>query len=226
MRKKFLGTALAAVSLIGLSGCVTDPNTGERKVSRTVLGTTGGAAAGYLLGGIIGGKTARIIGAGLGGAAGGYVGYNKDQQIKELREQTAGTGVEVTDAGDSIMLNLPDGVTFAVDSSNIQPQFRNTLNSVAQSLINYPNSLIDVYGYTDSTGAESYNQQLSERRAQAVSDYLVSQGVPRGRIASKGFGESNFVASNDTENGRSLNRRVEMKIIPITQDDLERARNG
>ncbi|WP_239805250.1 OmpA family protein [Croceicoccus hydrothermalis] len=225
MAKRYFTTAIAAVSLIGLSGCVTDPNTGEQKVSRTVLGTAGGAAAGYLLGGIIGGKTARIIGAGVGGVAAGAVGYTMDQQIKELREQTAGTGVDVREDGDSILVNLPNGVTFPVDSYTIQPQFRSTLDSIAQSLRTYPNSLIDVYGYTDSTGSDSYNLQLSKQRAEAVANYLIQQGVPAARIASQGFGETNFVASNDTEAGRAQNRRVELKIIPISQDEVNAARN-
>ena len=224
-RTRYFATALATVSLISLSACVTDPNTGEKKVSRTVLGGAGGAAAGYLLGGLIGGKTGRIVGAGIGGVAGGVVGYKMDQQIKELDEQTAGTGVEVTNEGDHIKVNLPDGVTFATDSATISPAFRAVLDDIAQSLINYPDSLIDVYGFTDSTGSEAYNLQLSERRAKAVADYLIYKGVSVARIATKGFGEdpTYFVASNDTEEGRSLNRRVEIKIVPISQEDVAAA---
>ena len=154
-KTKIAVAALASVSLMGLSGCVTDPNTGERKVSRTVLGGAGGAVVGGLLGGVIGGKTGRIVGAVAGGAAGGYVGYRMDQQIRELEEATAGTGVDVTevDNGEAILLNLPDGVTFATGSAAINQTFRNTLNDVAASLVQYPNSLVDVYGYTDSTGS-------------------------------------------------------------------------
>ena len=166
MKNRFFATALVATSLVSLSACVTDPNTGERKVSRTAIGTAGGAGLGYLLGDIIGGKTARIIGAGIGGAAGGVVGYKMDQQIKELKEVTAGTGVEVEQEGDYINLNLPNGVTFPVNSSEISPSFRNTLDGIAQSLVNYPDSLIDVYGFTDNTGTDAYNLQLSQQRAQ------------------------------------------------------------
>ncbi|GGD59534.1 OmpA family protein [Croceicoccus mobilis] len=227
MKTRFIGIALAATSLVSLSACVTDPNTGDKKVSRTVLGGAGGAAAGYLLGGIIGGKTARIVGAGIGGVAGGVVGYKMDQQIKELKEQTAGTGVDVTQDGDYIKVNLPNGVTFPVDSATITPTFKTTLDSIAQSLIQYPDSLIDVYGFTDNTGSESYNLQLSERRAKAVADYLIYKGVPSARIATKGFGEdpNYFVASNDTEEGRAMNRRVEIKILPISQEDVSAAQN-
>jgi outer membrane protein OmpA-like peptidoglycan-associated protein len=97
---------------------------------------------------------------------------------------------------------------------------------VAQSLNQYPDSLIDVYGHTDSTGSDAYNQALSERRARAVADYLTSRGVSYSRIRSQGFGETQPVASNDTEAGRSANRRVEIKIVPISQDDVARARSG
>ena len=118
---RILTASLAAVSLLTVSACVTDPNTGERKVSRTVLGGAGGAVAGGLLGGLIGGKTGRIIGAAAGGIGGGVIGYKMDQQIKELEEQTAGTGVDVseTDGGEAILVNLPDGVTFSTDRKSV-----------------------------------------------------------------------------------------------------------
>lgn len=226
--RRVLVSSLCAVSLVSLSACVTDPNTGQRKVSRTAIGAGGGALAGLLLGGLIGGGTGRIIGAGIGGVAGAAVGYTYDKQIKQLREQTAGTGVDVSpvDGGKAILVNLPNGVTFDTDSTIIKPAFRDTLDKVAQSLVQYPDSLIDVYGHTDSTGSDSYNQTLSENRARAVADYLSSRGVAPGRVRSQGFGESQPVASNATEEGRSANRRVEIKIVPVTQDDVARARQG
>jgi outer membrane protein OmpA-like peptidoglycan-associated protein len=152
-RSRLIITSLSAVSLLGLSACVTDPNTGEQKVSRTAIGGVGGAGLGYLIGDLIGGKTARIVGAGIGAAGGAYIGYRMDQQIKELRESTAGTGIDVTETpdGESILVNLPD-VTFAVDSTTISPSFRAALDEVANSLQKYPNSLVDVMGHTDSTG--------------------------------------------------------------------------
>lgn len=218
-------SALAAVSLISLSACVTDPNTGEKKASRTAIGGVGGAALGYLLGGIIGGKTARIVGAGIGGVAGGVIGYKMDQQIKELKEKTSGSGVDVTETedGKSILVNLPDGVTFAVDSTTISPAFQKTLDEIALSLKQYPDSLIDVYGHTDSTGSDAYNQSLSERRARSVADYLSMRGVASSRIRSQGFGEQYPIASNDTAEGRALNRRVEIKITPISQEEVQAA---
>ncbi len=226
--RRVLVSSLCAVSLVSLSACVTDPNTGQQKVSRTAIGAGGGALAGLLLGGLIGGGTGRIIGAGIGGIAGGAVGYTMDKQIKQLREQTAGSGIDVspTDNGSAILVNLPNGVTFDTDSTLIKPAFRDTLDRVAQNLVQYPDSLIDVYGHTDSTGSDAYNQNLSENRARAVADYLSSRGVAPARIRSQGRGESQPVASNMSEEGRSANRRVEIKIVPVTQDDVARARQG
>lgn len=223
-RSRIIVSSLAALSMVGVTACVTDPNTGERKISRTALGGVGGAGLGYLLGGLIGGKTARIVGAGIGGAAGGYVGYRMDEQIRELEEATAGSGVDVTQTpgGDGILLNLPD-VTFAVDSTAISPSMRNTLDGVAQSMVNYPNSLIDVMGHTDSTGSEQYNLDLSRRRADSVTNYLVSRGVARARVESIGYGEQYPVADNTSESGRAQNRRVEIRITPITEADVRSA---
>ncbi len=221
---RILVSGLAALSLVSLGACVTDPNTGERHVSRTAIGGVGGAGLGYLLGGLVGGKTARIVGAGIGAAAGGYVGYRMDQQIRELDEATAGTGVEVTEtpSGDGILVNLPD-VTFAVDSTAISPQMRAVLDDVAASMVQYPNSLIDVMGHTDSTGSEQYNLDLSRRRTESVANFLVSRGVSRARIETIGYGEQYPVADNSTEAGRAQNRRVEIRITPITEADVNAA---
>lgn len=226
-KSRLLISAFAASALLGTTACVTDPNTGERKVSRTAIGGVGGALGGYLLGGLIGGKTGRIVGAGIGGVAGAAVGYQMDKQIKELKEQTAGSGVDVTEVGDgeAILVNLPDGVTFAVNSTTISPQFQRTLDTIAESMRQYPDSLIDIMGHTDSTGSDAYNEDLSKRRADAVADYLAMRGVSRARIATIGYGERYPVADNATEAGRSLNRRVEIKITPVTQDDVNAARN-
>ncbi len=221
-------SSLCAVSLLSLSACVTDPNTGERKVSRTAIGGGVGALGGLLLGGLIGGGTGRIVGAGIGGIAGAAVGYTMDKQIKQLREQTAGSGVDVTpvDNGQAILVNLPEGVTFDVGSYSLKPEFRATLDKVADSLKQYPDSLIDVYGHTDSTGSDAYNQTLSENRARTVANYLSMQGVSPARIRSQGYGETMPVADNATDEGRRKNRRVEIKIVPVTTDDVARARSG
>lgn len=224
MKKSRLITSAAAVlAMVTVSACVTDPNTGERKVSRTAIGGVGGAGLGYLLGSVIGGKTARIVGAGIGGVAGGVVGYQMDKQIKELKEQTAGSGIDVTQQGDGILVNLPD-VTFAVDSTVISPSFQTSLDKVAQSMVQYPNSLVDVYGHTDSTGSAAYNMDLSKRRADSVARYLISRGVSSSRIQTQGMGMNYPVADNNTPEGRALNRRVEIKITPVTTDDANAAK--
>jgi outer membrane protein OmpA-like peptidoglycan-associated protein len=224
--RRVLMSALCGVSLIATSACVTDPNTGHRKVSRTAIGATAGVVGGLVIGGLLGGGAGRIIGAGIGGLAGASVGYTMDKQIKELREQTAGSGVDIksADGGQAILVNLPSGVTFDTDSTVIKPAFRDTLDTVAVSMNKYPNSLIDVYGHTDATGSDAYNQTLSENRAHVVADYLTSRGVNPARIRSTGFGKTQPVASNDTIEGRAANRRVEIKIVPVTQDDVARAR--
>jgi outer membrane protein OmpA-like peptidoglycan-associated protein len=227
MKKSRLFVAsFAALSLVTVSACVTDPNTGERKVSRTAIGGGAGALAGLLLGGLIGGGTGRILGAGIGGIAGAAVGYTMDKQIKELREKTEGTGVDVmpTDNGQAILVNLPEGVTFDVGSYTLKPEFRTTLDQIGQSMNQYPNSLIDVYGHTDSTGSDAYNQTLSENRAQTVANYLAMRGVSATRIRSQGYGETMPVADNMTDEGRRRNRRVEIKIVPISQEQVQAAR--
>lgn len=227
MRKsRLLVSTVAAAALLAASGCVTDPNTGERKVSRTAIGGGAGALAGLLLGGLIGGGTGRIIGAGIGGIAGAAVGYTMDKQIKELRESTAGTGVDITptDNGQAILVNLPEGVTFDVNSAALRPEFRGTLETISRSMNQYPDSLIDVYGHTDSTGSDQYNQPLSENRARTVANYLTTQGVSAARVRSQGFGETMPVADNATEEGRRRNRRVEIKIVPISQEQVQAAR--
>ncbi len=227
---RILLSGTAALALLGTSACVTDPNTGEQKISRTGIGAALGGTLGYLLGGAIGGDTARIIGAGIGGSAGAVIGKQFDDQIKELDEQTAGSGVDIEEIGDgdAILVRLPDGVTFATGSAAINPSFQRTLDTVADSLIKYPNSLIDVYGFTDTTGSTALNQRLSQQRAESVADYLAARGVARGRMATRGFGESYDELRVKTADGvaEPLNRRVEIKIIPVSQDDVNAARGS
>ena len=216
--------ACAALSaLITTSACTTDPQTGERRMSKAAIGGIGGALGGYLLGDLVGGRhdrTAKILGAGIGGLAGAGIGSYMDKQERELRARTAGTDVQVIREGDNLVLNLPSGITFAYDSAAVQPQFQGTLDQVAGTLSQYNQTYIDVYGHTDSTGSDSYNQALSERRATAVADYLAGRGVQPARIGTRGYGKTQPVASNDTDAGRAANRRVEVKIVPITQNDL------
>jgi outer membrane protein OmpA-like peptidoglycan-associated protein len=223
MTKTLRTTYVAAIALsaLALSGCVTNPETGNQRVSRAGIGAIGGALGGYLLGDVIGGRndrTEKILGAGIGALAGAGVGYYMDEQERKLRAQTAGSGVEVVRQGDELLLRMPSGITFATDQSSIQPQFYTTLNEVGTTLKEYPKTTIDVLGHTDSTGSDSYNQTLSERRARSVSDYLAAQGVQSIRLATRGYGESQPVASNDTESGRAQNRRVEIRVTPVVDE--------
>lgn len=215
------GTIAAALLT---AGCVTNPETGNQRVSNAGIGAIGGALGGYLLGDIVGGSNDRgskILGAGIGAIAGAGIGAYMDRQEEELRRRTAGTDVQVVRQGDDLVLNMPSGITFAYDSANVQPQFRPTLDQVAQVLAQYEKTYVDVYGHTDSTGSDAYNLTLSEKRASSVAAYLESRGVQSARLGTRGFGETQPVASNDTEDGRAANRRVEIKIVPIQQSDLQ-----
>lgn len=214
---------MASVSLLSVSACTTDPETGQRTISKTAIGGIGGALGGYLLGDLVGGRrdrTEKIVGAGIGGIAGAAVGAYMDKQEREMRARTAGTDVQVVRQGDDLLLNIPSGINFAYNSADVQPQFRATLDRVASVLADYNQTYIDVYGHTDSTGSDSYNQGLSERRAISVADYLSGHGVQPARIATRGFGETQPIASNETEQGRAANRRVEIKIVPVSQNDV------
>lgn len=220
MIKKFIVLALAATYL---SACTTtDPYTGEQKMSNTaggaMLGAVGGALAGAALGGRgHGARNAALIGAGIGALAGGAIGNYMDQQEAELRQQLEGTGISVTRNGDNIILNMPSNITFDVDQDAVKPGFYQTLNSVAIVLRKFNRTLIDINGHTDSTGSLEHNQDLSQRRAMSVADYLGGQGIDPRRVSSVGFGPSQPIASNSTEAGRAQNRRVEIQIAPVTQ---------
>jgi outer membrane protein OmpA-like peptidoglycan-associated protein len=220
-RKLTAGVALA--TLIAVSGCVTDPNTGRRTISKAAIGGVGGAVGGYLLGDLVGGKrdrTEKIVGAGIGALAGAGVGAYMDAQEKKLREQTAGTGVDVIRDGDDLLLRMPSGITFATNDASVQPQFQPTLDQVASTLSQYPKTYIDVYGHTDSDGSDAYNQTLSERRAQSVANYLSAHAVQTARVATHGYGETQPIATNDTPEGKAANRRVEIKIVPVKEADV------
>ncbi|ASY71259.1 cell envelope biogenesis protein OmpA [Sinorhizobium fredii USDA 205] len=215
--------AILAVAAVYLSGCTTtDPYTGEQKMSNTaggaLIGAGLGAATGLLVGGSSAGRRdAALVGAGIGALGGGLIGNYMDQQESELRAQLQGTGISVTRQGDRIILNMPSNITFATDRDQVIPPFYPTLDSVAIVLRKYNKTLIDVDGHTDSTGSASHNQDLSERRAASVANYLGSRGIDQRRISTMGYGMERPVASNSSEAGRAQNRRVEISIAPIKQ---------
>lgn len=216
--------AIGLVALTLLASCTTtDPYTGEQKMSNTAGGALIGAGLGAVAGLAVGGgnavqnRQAALIGAGIGALAGGAIGNYMDKQEAELRAQLQGTGISVTRNGDQIILNMPSNITFAVDQDAVKSEFYPTLNSVALVLKKFDRTLVDVNGFTDSTGSHEHNMDLSQRRAVSVANYLAGQGVNPRRMSAVGFAESQPIASNATEAGRAQNRRVEITISPLRE---------
>lgn len=215
---KLVGVGVVVACLT--AGCTTvNPYTRETQTSKAAKGAGIGAAAGAVAGLLTKGDKLQnaLIGAGVGALAGGGVGYYMDVQEAKLRQKLEGTGVSVTRVGDNITLNLPSSITFATNSADLNAQFYNALDGVAMVLKEYNKTVIEVAGHTDSTGSDQYNQQLSQRRASSVANYLASHGVVNQRLMTVGAGETHPVASNDSEAGRAQNRRVEMTIVPVTK---------
>jgi outer membrane protein OmpA-like peptidoglycan-associated protein len=211
-------------SAVALASCqtATDPLTGNQQRNNTaggaVLGALAGAATGFLVAKDKKGddqRKAALIGAGIGALVGGGIGNYMDQQEAELRQQLQNSGVSVTRAGDQIILNMPGNVTFASDSADLNTGFFGVLDSVAIVLKKFQQTLLDIDGHTDSTGDPGYNQQLSERRAVSVGQYLNQRGVDPRRLLVVGFGEGRPIADNATDFGRQQNRRVEIRISPL-----------
>lgn len=211
-----LFAALLALAL-AITGCTTNPYTGEEEASNKAKGAGIGAAAGALIGALAGGsRRSVLIGAGVGALTGLGVGAYMDKQEDKLRAQLQGTGVSVTRSGNNIILNMPGNITFAFGSSNINADFYQILNSVALVVNEFEKTYIDITGHTDSVGAADFNQHLSEKRASSVARYLESQQVLTQRIITSGMGLEAPVASNDTPEGRAQNRRVELMLTPLT----------
>jgi outer membrane protein OmpA-like peptidoglycan-associated protein len=217
--------SVVAASVV-LAGCASVQDFGtnpEKQKTRqgTAIGAVGGAAVGLIVGG---GWKGALIGAGVGALAGGMVGNYQDKQEAKLRQQMSGTGVEVVRMGDNLTLSMPGNVTFAFDSAKLNPQFDPVLDKLAQTLIEYNKTVIQIAGHTDSTGSHEYNMKLSLQRADSVKAYLASHGVPAARLVTLGAGPDYPIASNDTEEGRAQNRRVEITIVPVTQETLDKAK--
>ncbi len=209
--RKFVVLAAA----LAMAGCTQE----QLRENRVAVGAASGALLGAGVGVLAGGDDRRnaLIGAGIGALAGAAVGDYLDRQEAELNEDLAGTGATVENDGQSLLVTLPATVTFAVDSASIQPAMMPALTDFAETLRAYPESYVDVIGHTDSTGSEAYNQRLSERRAESTATFLASRGVRRERLVAFGYGETRPIATNETEEGRAANRRVEIRITPLTQ---------
>lgn len=210
MRIANTGRALSAFVVAGavvLSGCAGM----SQKQKGAVIGASAGAAAGAVIGNQTG-STVRgaIIGAVVGGAAGAVIGHQMDQQAKELQQNIP--GATITRVGEGIAVSFPSGILYPFNSTEILPAGKDNLRQLAASLDKYPNSDILIVGHTDSVGTDAYNLDLSQRRALAASAYLQSLGVPAARLQTQGKGESEPITSNDTEDGRQRNRRVEIAI--------------
>ncbi len=218
MKKIYIAGLALTVLLSG--GCANMNNMGKG----ATYGTAGGAAAGALLGQAIGGNTkATLLGAAAGALIGGLtgtgVGYMMDKQEQDMRNALAQSeAIAVQREGNVLALTFRSDFTFAVNSSTIRPGLNNELARVAQVLNAYPQTTLTVAGHTDSTGSEEYNQTLSQKRAESVKNALVQRGVAAYRINAVGYGESQPVGDNETEFGRQQNRRVEVRINPVGQN--------
>lgn len=217
MKLKAIVLTTAALTMAACSN--TNPYTGESKVNDTTKGSLIGAVVGAGVGVASSSKHDRgkgaLIGAASGAALGGGIGYYMDSQAKKLEQELRSTGISVTQSGNNIVLNMPNSVTFDVDQTELNNDAKRALFNVATVVNEYDETNINIYGYTDSSGSDSYNLRLSEVRAHAVGDFLSDNKVASSRISVTGKGEANPIASNDTESGRAQNRRVQIVLSPM-----------
>ncbi len=208
---------LATVGMFGLTACVaTNPDGTPSKTQQ-------GAITGALIGGAIGGASKggdklgkAAAGAMIGGLIGGAIGSQLDAQARELEADIQNDRVRIVNTGSELIVTLPEGILFAIDSAAVMPSLMNDLYAVADNLNRYPNSRVEVIGHTDNTGSAAYNMDLSQRRAMSVATVLRNGGVSAARVVAYGRGEDQPVASNLTPEGRAQNRRVEIIIRPTT----------
>ncbi|MFZ0448203.1 MAG: OmpA family protein [Desulfatiglandaceae bacterium] len=212
MKKRFC-FLLTLLFILVLFGCA---QTQDAARTKTGQGAVVGAAAGALAGAIIGHQsghrgTGAVIGGLAGAAVGGGIGYKLDQRAKELSRIK---DAEVRREQDRLIVTMAEAVLFDVNSAALKPGAKDKLLQMADIMVRYPDDDILVKGHTDTTGSEQYNQELSERRAKAVKNFLILKGVSARQITAIGFGETMPIASNDTKEGRQKNRRVEIEIKP------------
>ncbi|OOE63762.1 MULTISPECIES: OmpA family protein [Salinivibrio] len=212
MGKKYTLTAVAILTAsLALTGCESMSNAQK------------GAAIGAITGAIAGKSTSNhkdkraFIGAAIGAIGGAAVGNYMDKQEQAFREELAGSGIQVVREGDNIRLIMPSNITFGLDQDAIAADFYPTLNAVANVMRKYDKTFLSIEGHTDNTGAASYNQGLSERRAMSVKRYLASQSIDNARLYTSGFGETRPLVANNSASNRALNRRVEIQVVPNTQ---------
>lgn len=216
---KLLSSVLAGSALVVLTGCVTPESAanskpGDNTTAGTIMGGMIGAIAGMEMSSKDDRKKGAIIGAIVGATAGNAIGQTLDQQAEDLRRDLNNDQVDVTNTGSELIVTMPQDILFALDSAAVRSDLRRDLGVVAGNLQAYPNSTISIEGHTDNTGTANYNRILSQRRANAVADILVNNGVPPARLYAVGRGENEPVASNLSVTGRAQNRRVEIVIRP------------
>ena len=216
---KLLSSALAGSALLILSGCVTPESAanskpGDNTTAGTIMGGLIGAIAGMEMSSKGDRKKGAIVGAIVGAAAGNAIGQTLDEQAADLRRDLNNNQVNVTNTGSELIVTMPQDILFALDSAAVRSDLRRDLGVVAGNLQAYPNSTISIEGHTDNTGTANYNRILSQRRANAVGNILVNNGVPPARLYALGRGENEPVASNLSATGRAQNRRVEIVIRP------------
>jgi len=213
--------AIACASVLALTAC-TDPaylsnpdNPNRKTQTGAIIGGLVGATAGIIAGDDAGERRrGAAIGAAVGAAGGGLIGARLDQQERDLRASIGNSDVGIVNTGSELIVTMPQDILFAVDSASLRPDLTRDLGALAQNLQAYPDSTVDILGHTDNTGDAGYNQGLSQRRAQSVSDVLVNNGISSLRLRAIGRGEDAPVASNLTPEGRAQNRRVEIVIRP------------
>jgi outer membrane protein OmpA-like peptidoglycan-associated protein len=213
---------LATVGVLALSACTpkenynpNDPN--QRTREGAIVGGLFGAASGLIVGdNAKERRNGALIGAVIGAGVGAAVGNNLDKQAAELRRDIGNGDVSIVNTGNELIVTMPQDILFATDSANLRSDLQGDLRALANNLDKYRDTTIDIVGHTDNTGAASYNQDLSQRRAQSVAAILVSSGVSSSRIRAYGRGEDSPVASNLTPGGRAQNRRVEIIIRPVS----------
>src|SRR5690606_28190984 len=225
---KKIGVYMLAASMLGgvsLTSCNSVKN-----ANNTQKGAVAGATAGAVLGGVLGNNVGNknnsalgaVLGGVIGGTAGAVIGKKMDKQAQEIENAVPGATVERVGEGIKIVLN-ENTVNFGFDSAELTSTAKTNLDKIAKVLINNPQTLITIYGYTDSVGKDEYNMKLSRSRANAVKSYLGSKGISAKRINAMGMGEADPIASNDTKEGQAKNRRVEFGIV-ANQDMIEDAR--